>query len=173
MSTVVTTPAPSTHAHVGPPSASVPAWAMTTSSNVPQPMSWTTLSTDGIQDSTPPNRPRSSTIAGAPVAAPGIAESPIIALPIAVPTTVATIAAVTVSGGAPAGARTASTPAKPSRLTPRLAQKAPWSRKPRVFGTGPSRVGATSAGARLATVSSGAGPETDDDVLICSLPAPA
>src|SRR4051812_39314535 len=142
---------------------------MTTSSNVPQPTSCTTLSTDGIHDRTPPNRPRSSTMAGAPVAAPGIAESPTIALPITVPTTVASTAAPTVSGGAPAGRRTASTPAKPRRLTPRLAQNAPWSRNPRVLGTGPSRVGATSATGVSALV----GLELGVDVVIRILPAPA
>ena len=176
VSSVVTTPAPSTHAQVGPPTASVPACAITTSSNVPQPMSCTTLSTEGIHESTPPNRPRSTTIAGAPVRAPGIADSPTMALPIRVPTTVATSAAEMVSGGAPAGCRTARTPAKPSRLTPRFAQKAPWSSSPSDRGTGPSRVGATSSAPRGRSVVVPDPDEVDDVVdgmLRLRFPAPA
>src|SRR5437660_188042 len=85
-------------------------------------------------------------MAGAPVRAPGIADRPTITLPSTVPTTVAAMAAVIDSCGTFGGCSTVNAPANPSRLTPRLAHNAPWSVKPRIFGVGPSRVGATSVG---------------------------
>ena len=92
-----------------------------TNSKVVQPSSWITLSAVGNHDSRAPNSPRSNTIAGDPVSAPGIADTATATVPSTVPTTNATRAAPRVSAGAPAiGYSTYSAPVKPSRLTPRL-----------------------------------------------------
>ncbi len=64
--------------------------------------------TVGAYDSRAPNRPRSSTIAGCPVRAPGTAARPSISPPSAVPTAIATMPAMMEMVGLPSasGART-------------------------------------------------------------------
>src|SRR5579862_6549537 len=106
---------------------------MTTTSNTDQPTSCTMLTRVGRYDRRPPNRPRSNTIAGAPVCAPGTAAAASISAPSTVPTTTAAPAATNDNRGTPFGARTYNAPTGPSNETPRLAQRPTWSNQPSTF----------------------------------------
>ena len=123
---VVTPPASSTHAHRGrcpPVSACSPA-EMTSSSNTAQPRHCAMFSTVGTNDAFAPSRPRSSTMAGAPVFAPSTSEAPRISPPSAEPTTIAVTAAGRFSGPAPNGVRIDKAPAKPEQADAEVAPEA-------------------------------------------------
>src|SRR6478609_5049565 len=165
---VVTVPAASTHAHRGrcpPVRASSPA-EITSSSNTAQPRHCAMFNTAGTNDAFAPSRPRSNTMAGAPVFAPSTSEAPRISPPSIEPTTIAVTAAGRLSGPAPNGVRIDRAPAKPSRLTPRFPQKPSWSSRPRVRGAGwVSVIGASDAdGGELPGSSGSAVVLLDDDV---------
>ena len=100
VSAVVTAPAASTHTQRGsrpPVSASRPA-AITSSSNTAQPRHCAMFSTVGTNEALAPSRPRSSTMAGAPVFAPSTSDAPRISPPSTEPTTIAVTAAGRLSG---------------------------------------------------------------------------
>ena len=60
----------------------------------------------GRYDNRPPNRPRSKTMAGCPVCAPGTVDNDSMNVPRIVPTTTAVNAATSDNGATPAGANT-------------------------------------------------------------------
>ena len=147
VSSPVSTPAIRTYPHLGTPGAIVcAAVAIVTSSKMLQPKSCRMFSAVGRYDTRVPNSPRSSTMAGAPVCAPGIPESASTAAPSSVPTTMAVSAAISDSSGVPVppGWSTKIAPVKPSRLTPRLPQSPNWSSRPSDCGTGSASVRPTS-----------------------------
>src|SRR5580693_6540390 len=147
VSSPVAVPAIRTYPHFGRAGATVwAAVAIVTSSNTPQPRHCTMFATVGRYDSLAPNRPRSSTIAGAPVSAPGSPASARATVPSKVPATIAVSAAASESSGVPAppGCRTKIAPVKPSRLTPRLPHSPNWSSRLSACGTGSARLRATS-----------------------------
>ena len=123
VSSAVAVPAISTYPGFGSAGATVcAAVAIVTSSKMPQPRHCRMFSAVGSQDSRAPNSPRSRTMAGAPVSAPGSPASPSATVPSTVPATIAVSAAARDSSGVPAppGCSTKIAPVKPSRLTPRL-----------------------------------------------------
>src|SRR5579859_5238730 len=113
---------------------------------MPQPRHCRMFSAVGSQEGRAPNSPRSRTMAGAPVRAPGSPASARAAVPSTVPATIAVSAAAMESSGVPGppGCSTKMAPVKPSRLTPRLPHRPNWSSRLRACGTGSARVGATS-----------------------------
>src|SRR6516165_7958197 len=148
VSSPVAVPAISTYAHFGRAGATVcAAVAIVTSSKTPQPRHWMMFAAVGRYDSRAPNSPRSSTMAGAPVSAPGRPASASAVVPSRVPATIAVSAAARESSGVPAppGCSTKTAPVKPSRLTPRLPQSPNWSDRLSACGTGSASVRATSA----------------------------
>src|SRR5690242_7322343 len=151
-STVVMTPPPRMYAQRGTAS---PIWCsavpMVTSSNVVQPMSCTMLSTVGRYDARVPNRPRSNTIDGDPVTAPGWPAAATPSVPSTVPTTSAVVAAASDIGRL-TGTSTKIALVNPRMLTPRLPHSAPTSNERNVRWTGSASVAPTSAvSARWAT----------------------
>src|SRR6516164_7293672 len=148
VSSPVAVPAISTYAHFGRAGTTVcAAVAIATSSKTPQPRHWMMFAAVGRYDSRAPNSPRSSTMAGAPVSAPGRPASASAVVPSRVPATIAVSAAARESSGVPAppGCSTKTAPVKPSRLTPRLPQSPNWSDRLSACGTGSASVRATSA----------------------------
>src|SRR5262245_24493697 len=120
---------------------------MMTISNTVQPTSCTMLQAVGAHEPRRPSSPRSSTIPGAPVSAPGTAARPSSRLPRTAPTAIATMAASGASGGSP-GAGTSTRPALTSTSSEmaRLPQSASWSLRPSRRGGGASsRVRGTSS----------------------------
>ena len=152
VSSPVAVPAISTYPHRGKAGATVcAAAAIVTSSKTPQPRHCRMFSAVGIQDRRAPKSPRSSTMAGAPVLAPGSPASANAAVPSSVPATMAVSAAASDSSGVPAppGCSTKIAPVKPSRLTPRLPHSPNWSSRLSACGTGSASVLGTSAGGLL------------------------
>ena len=147
LSRAVAIPAISTYPHFGKAGATVcAAVAIVTSSKMPQPRHCRMLSTVGSHDSRAPKSPRSSTMAGAPVCAPGSPASASTTVPSIVPTTIAVSAAARESSGVPGppGCSTKIAAVKPSRLTPRLPHSPNWSSRLSAWGTGSASVRATS-----------------------------
>src|SRR5580693_3355911 len=147
VSSAVATPAIRTYPHLGRAGATVcAAVAIVTSSNTAQPRHCRMFRAVGRYDSRAPNSPRSRTMAGAPVCAPGSPASARAAVPSTVPATIAVSAAARDSSGVPGppGCSTKIAPVKPSRLTPRLPHSPNWSSRLSACGTGSASVRATS-----------------------------
>src|SRR5580704_15038406 len=147
VSSAVASPPIRTYPHLGRAGATVwAAVAIVTSSKTPQPRHCRMFSAVGSQEGRAPNSPRSRTMAGAPVRAPGSPASARAAVPSTVPATMAVSAAAMESSGVPGppGCSTKMAPVKPSRLTPRLPHRPNWSSRLSACGTGSARVGATS-----------------------------
>src|SRR5580693_7947061 len=147
VSSAVASPAIRTYPHLGRAGATVcAAVAIVTSSNTAQPRHCRMFRAVGRYDSRAPNSPRSRTMAGAPVRAPGSPASARAAVPSTVPATIAVSAAAMDSSGVPGppGWSTKMAPVKPSRLTPRLPHRPNWSSRLSACGTGSARVRATS-----------------------------
>src|SRR5580700_5016310 len=147
VSSAVASPAIRTYPHLGRAGATVcAAVAIVTSSNTAQPRHCRMFRAVGRYDSRAPNSPRSRTMAGAPVCAPGSPASARAAVPSTVPATIAVSAVAMDSSGVPGppGWSTKMAPVKPSRLTPRLPHRPNWSSRLSACGTGSARVRATS-----------------------------
>src|SRR5215207_6540306 len=126
------------------PNTATAAVEITMISMVAQPMFCAMLSTVGTTEPRRPTRPRSVTMAGAPVVAPMIAEAPSRIAPSPQPTTIAAIA----SPIDPAVVAISAPVSGPNRLMPRFAHIASWSLNRSGLGGSVVRVSGASVAGR-------------------------